>query len=249
MKELFKHALVLLVLFFLSTEAQAAKWQFLRNGIAYQVMSFTNTPQETFKLHIFKIDPKQYRFKPVLSPSGTRQTVSSFADSHNALIAVNSNFFDIEHKPLGLVIQNGKTLNPFKKISWWGVFYIKKSRPFIVHSSDYHPDSGIESAVEAGPRLVINGRVAPLKEEISAKTVIGIDAEGQVILAITQHPINIRELASFMAKPKSQGGLECINALNFDGGSSTQLFARFSLFELNLSGISGVPAALTVVKK
>src|SRR3989338_9890430 len=244
-----KKILILLVLFLVSGKVQAEKWQYLRNGIAYQIVSFTKTPQETFKLHIFKIDPKQYRFKPVLSPSGTRQSVKSFAEKYNALIAVNSNFFDIEHKPLGLVIQNGKTLNPFKKISWWGVFYIKKNHPFIVHSSDYHPDDHIESAIEAGPRLVINGVIAPLKEEISAKTAIGIDADEQVILVVTEHPINIRELASFMAKPKSQGGLGCINALNFDGGSSTQLFARFSLFELNLPGMSGVPAALTVIKK
>src|SRR3989338_2369084 len=125
-----KKILILLVLFLVSGKVQAEKWQYLRNGIAYQIVSFTKTPQETFKLHIFKIDPKQYRFKPVLSPSGTRQSVKSFAEKYNALIAVNSNFFDIEHKPLGLVIQNGKTLNPFKKISWLGVvFFFKKTPP------------------------------------------------------------------------------------------------------------------------
>jgi len=136
-----KKILILLVLFLVSGKVQAEKWQYLRNGIAYQIVSFTKTPQETFKLHIFKIDPKQYRFKPVLSPSGTRQSVKSFAEKYNALIAVNSNFFDIEHKPLGLVIQNGKTLNPFKKISWWGVFYIKKMAPLS------HVDDGFRLSV------------------------------------------------------------------------------------------------------
>jgi uncharacterized protein YigE (DUF2233 family) len=81
-------------------------------------------------------------------------------------------------------------------------------------------------AIQAGPRLVVNGKVPKLKSEISQKTAIGINRKGEVILLTTLYPFSVNELAKLMAKPESKGGLGCRYALNLDGGSSSQLYAR-----------------------
>jgi len=53
--------------------------------------------------------------------------------------------------------------------------------------------------------------------------------------------------ARFLADPSEKGGVGCVDALNLDGGPSTQLAVKLPALKLSLLGRWGVPNALVVV--
>ncbi|MBI2340189.1 MAG: phosphodiester glycosidase family protein [Deltaproteobacteria bacterium] len=241
----------LLILCLFPFTSTASDWMRLEPGLSYQKIAVDKKHSESvpYLIHVFKIDPRRYDFRPVLAAPERYEPIRRLAESEGAIIAVNANFFDPSGKPLGLIIKSGKEINPFKKISWWGVFYIEKGRPHIVHSADWKNTSGITTAVQAGPRLVVNGKVPRLKARKSQKTAVGINQKGEVILLTTLFPFEVGELAKLMARSEAKGGLGCVAALNFDGGSSSQMYARIGSFELRLPSYIGVPVGLGVFRK
>ncbi|MBI4411773.1 MAG: phosphodiester glycosidase family protein [Deltaproteobacteria bacterium] len=246
-----KGFLFLLILCLFPLISPASGWMRLEPGLSYQKVEVGKKSAEgvPYLVHVFKINPKQHDFRPLLAAPEKYESIRRLADRTGAIIAVNANFFDPSGKPLGLVIKSGKEINPFKKISWWGVFYIEKGRPHIVHSSDWKSIKGITTAVQVGPRLVVGGKVPRLKPEKSQKTAVGINEKGEVVLLTTLFPIEVGELAKLMAKPESKGGLGCVAALNFDGGSSSQMYAHVGSFELRLPSYVGVPVGLGIFRK
>lgn len=240
--------LFLTAFFFAAPPAFGAPWYKISSGIHYKTIELNRGDSlHPYVIHVFKIDPTTHELRPMLAKTPT--SVRKMAEVLGARIAVNANFFGTDGKPLGLVVGKGKILNPFKKISWWGVFFMEQSRPRIVHSSEYHPHQHITTAVQAGPRLVIRGRIPRLKSEAGPKTAIGINKKGEIILLASHYPIQTREIALVMARSEKKGGLGCVDALNLDGGSSTQMYAKINPFELKLPSYVGVPVGLGVFKK
>lgn len=126
---------------------------------------------------------------------------------------------------------------------------MEKGKPHIVKAVDFKNSSGISMALEAGPRLVMGGRPLKLKRETSPKTAIGIGKKGEIYLLASIYPLEINELARLMAKAENKGGLGCVTALNFDGGSSTQMYAHIKNFELKLPSYVGVPVGIGVFRR
>lgn len=197
-------------------------------------------------LHALKLDPKKLRLRPIQST--TPASVKSLAEAHKALVVINANFFDTASKPLGLVVIDGKVTHPFKKISWWSIFCVKGDKASILHGNAYR-DGLCDQAVEAGPRLVTNGQIPQLKDESSRKTAIGITSDGKVVIVATDGRLPIKKLASLFQKSEAQGGLGCPNAINMDGGTSTQIYANTSGFTLDIPSFIGVPVGLAVFRK
>lgn len=223
-----------------------ASWQKIDRGLYYQKIELQKKSGVPYAIHTFQISPRYYQPKPILSEKPV--SIRNLVEKSGAVLGVNANFFDPAGKPLGLIISDGKIVNPKKDISWWGVFSMEKGRPHIVHSSDWKKNSA-DMAVQAGPRLVVAGRVPALKDESSQKTALGINRKGDIILVVTYYPLSIKELAKLMALPESKGGLDCVYALNLDGGSSTQLYAKTNQFELKVPSFVGVPVGLGFFKK
>ncbi len=234
----------------LGKSVESASWQKLETGLSYRKIEVPRRSSSVpYLIHAFKISLQRFDLRPIQTSTATYSNVKNMVSNSGALIAVNANFFDPTGKALGLVISNGKQLNPFKNISWWGVFYMEKNIPHIVHSTQWKDSKTVTSAFQAGPRLVVNGKVPRLKSETSQKTAIGITRSGEIILLTTLFPFDIRDLADLMAKQESKGGLGCVEALNFDGGSSSQMYARVGAFELRLPSFVGVPVGLGVFRK
>lgn len=245
-----KTTLPFLFLFVFPLVAFANEWQTLEPGLAYKTSFVQLIPQQKTAtlLHIFKIDPKKFDLRPMVAQTGTN-TIKQLTNNHRAILGINANFFDGEGRALGLIVDRAKKLNPLKVISWWGVFFIEDEKPFIVHSSQFQNHPGIRTAIQAGPRLVIDGSIPKLKAESSAKTAVGINKRGEVFFVVSKNPIPIQDLARFMAGPPKDGGLGLSHALNFDGGSSTQAYAKSGDFELNLPGFVAIPVGLGVFRK
>ncbi|OGP10237.1 MAG: hypothetical protein A2048_01780 [Deltaproteobacteria bacterium GWA2_45_12] len=243
-------SLLLFLILSLSQTASAHHWQNVDKGLGYTVIQPASNDEGKLSLHAFKIDLKYFDLKPLFSSSlSTRLPIKQMVLQTRAKVGANANFFDGTNQPLGLIIDNRKIVNPFKKISWWGIFLIENKIPAIVHAHAFRQNPAITTAIQAGPRLVINGAIPRLKPDLSRHTAFGIQKNNHVILVVSQEPIEITELARIMAKPEKEGGLGCVNALNLDGGSSSQIYSKIGSFELDIPSYVGVPVGLGVFRR
>jgi uncharacterized protein YigE (DUF2233 family) len=222
----------------------ADHWQKLTAGVEYQDLEGSIlTPWS--HIYAFRIDLNQNKFASVTAKTLGLKNASAdqFAQYSQALIGINGGFFDREFNPLGLRVNNKEIINPIKPISWWSVFYVKDNKAYITHTNHFYHDNQIDFAVQSGPRLLIKGRIPSLKPGIADRTALGITADGKVIILVsTNAAMTTDELAHLLkAAP-----LSCTDAINLDGGSSSQLYAHINSFQLNVHGFSNVSDAIVV---
>lgn len=233
--------------FLLSCTSQANEgWSELAPGIEYQDLS-GGILAPFSHIHVFRIDLTHNKLDLITAKklSLKNASVNQFAEHSKALISINGGFFDREFKPLGLRINNQQLESPLKYISWWGVFYTKNHKAHITNAQGFNTDSNINFAVQSGPRLIVNGSIPSLKPGIADRTALGITADGKVIILVsTNSAMTTRELAKLLKKSP----LSCRDAINLDGGSSSQLFAHINSFRLNVHGFSNVSDAIIVKK-
>ncbi len=235
----------MLTLFF--AKASALDYRPLEKGLDYATLQ----TEAGTKIHVLKIDLHLFQAK-VLDARDLKSStlaVKTLAEKSKALAAINANFFDAEGKPLGLVLQNGKLKNPPKKISWWASLLFKDEAIEIAKNVGVEASLKYQNGIQAGPRLVVNGKTLKLKEEFSPKSAVGVDRQGRLVLIATEGGIEINQFAAWLAKKEKAGGIGLWQALNLDGGSSTQFFAKAGDLDLWISGFAKVPVALGIFRK
>jgi len=240
-------ALGFLFLILISRGASALEYRSLERGLDYAVLQI----DAASKLHLLKIDLSRFTIKVLDARDFKNEAlaVKTFSEKSRALAAINANFFDAQNQPLGLVLQDGKLKNPAKKISWWASLLIKGDRASIEKVYEKNAVLAYDNGVQAGPRLVVAGKTPKLKQEFSPKSAVGLDRKGHLILVVSEGSIEINGFAQLLAKKEKDGGVGMVNALNLDGGSSTQFFAKAGDLNLSLPGFSRVPIALGVFRK
>ena len=137
--------------------------------------------------------------------------------------AINGSFFadGTSRRPLGLLICDRRAIQSHILGDQWGVFAVTEDRAAIIRSRDPLPVA-VTQALQAKPRLVIAGRIPHFKQQPAAcRSAVGLDRKGRVFLAATDDFLTLAEWASCM-----RDSLECVDALNLDGGPSTQLTVR-----------------------
>lgn len=231
--------------------ATPTQWRTLEPGLQYtQVYQTPSLPIGA--IHAFKINLKKYRLALAFTRNYERPLilVKDLVITQHALLGINGGFFSPNLIPLGLRIKAGKQVSPIKHTSWWGVFYIKNNRAYIVSQKNFKKSRQISFAVQSGPRLVVNEKITSLKPGWSFRSALGITKKGEVIIAITDHlPITTKTFATILRASQKEGGLACINALNLDGGSSSQLYADINAFHLDIPSFAPVSDAILVFPK
>lgn len=233
-------------LFFSFNAAASDGWRKLTSGIEYQDLE-GGILAPWSHIHVFRIDLNKNRLALVTAKSLALKNASAdqFAEHAKALLSINGGFFDPEFKPLGLRINNKILENPLKRISWWGIFYIKNNQPYISNVRHFTHDDDIEFAIQSGPRLLIKGKIPSLKPGLADRSALGITKDGKVIILVsTTSAMSTHDLAKRLKAPP----LSCVDAINLDGGSSSQLFAHIKSFHLNVHGFSNVSDAIVVKK-
>jgi uncharacterized protein YigE (DUF2233 family) len=236
----FRFLAILFFIFFISPVYAA--WIQIDDGLFYQKIALDNDKAPGF-LHALKIDTKKNHLRPIFNKK--RATVRDMAKTSGALAVINASFFDTDGKTLGLVVIDQKQILGKKDISWWSIFCVNDGHAKIFHSSQFHSGQ-CDNAIESGPRLVIDGVIPKLKEEYSRKSAVGIRRNGDVIFVASDKPLAISRLAQILKMPEDQGGLDCRNALNLDGGSSSQLYVKTKKMGFHIAGFSRVPVGLGV---
>ena len=161
--------------------------------------------------------------------------------------AINASFFDENVAPLGLLVIDGKQRYPRHPVRGWpgggGLFVVRKGKPSIIAHTAKVP-VGSEYAVQCWPRLVIAGKIPKFKQRPAAlRSAVGIDAAGRVLFAATTGSLTFEDWAAFL-----RDDLGCVEALNLDGGPSTQLAVR-GKHDVTVSGGWPVPVLITAERK
>lgn len=231
--------------------AGSTAWRTLAPGLEYTLVQRGSADQPR-AVHAFRVDPRRYRFSVVLARDYGQGSASvrELGERAKAVVAINGGFFSPDNLPLGLRIQHGRESSPLKTTSWWGVFRIANDAPQIVAQRDYVPREKTEMAVQSGPRLVVNGAIPRLKGGLAERSGLGITTDGRIIVAATEYaPMTTTEFAELFRQSTARGGFGCREALNLDGGRSTQLYARLGQFRLHVPNLSLVTDAVVVTAR
>lgn len=221
-------------------------WQELSSGIEYQDLA-GGILAPWSHIYAFRINLNHNKLEIVSAKSLALKNASAdqFGEHSQALLSINGGFFDHQFNPLGLRVNNKKLENPLKRISWWGIFYIKNNQARISSLNRFQYDNDIDFAMQSGPRLLIKRKIPSLKAGDADRSALGITADGKVIIVVsTNAAMSTEKLARLMKKPP----LSCTDAINLDGGSSSQLYAHIGSFLLNVHSFSNVSDAIIVKK-
>lgn len=244
-QSIFKNLIALLAI--LMAKMCFAQWKTLEPGLEYQDLApiYLN---EWSHIHVFKVNLSQHQLKLISHHDVNVKfpTIEHYAKHVNAPLAFNGGFFDQKDQPLGLRISNFNHTNAFKNISWWGVFYIQNQKAHIASARQFSTKQNIEFAIQAGPRLIVDNHIPSLRPGYAERTALCVLNENEIAIIITQYfPTTLSQLAHLIKEEP----LQCQSALNLDGGSSTQFFAKFPGFFLHMPGLASVSDSIVVLPR
>jgi exopolysaccharide biosynthesis protein len=197
---------------------------------------------EPAQVILLRVPPRPFEVRMMTADPPT--TAPEIARRPGILAVINAGYFDAGGRPLGLVAADGVLISPVARRGW-GTFVIR-SGVASVHSAESSPRK-VDQGVQAGPRLVVGGRAATLRSPVLARrSFVGIDRADRVVLGCAQAPTTLQALAHLLARPEADGGPDLVDALNLDGGSSTQMLVRAAADSPDLL-VPGVPVPTFLV--
>lgn len=207
-------------------------WTRLENGLETRLVSWRDVKVRAFRGGAVRVEVA----------SGATLDARDWLVKKNARVAINGGYFDAHGKPLGLRVNRGHKTSSLRRADW-GVFWVEAGRARIRHTRDFSSKIRAQEAIQCGPRLVVDGVATDLKPQWDRRSGIGIDGRGRVVLAISDGPLSLADWASVFA---SSQGLGCRDALNLDGGGSTQIAYSTPRFKGKLLGSWPVPDAIVM---
>lgn len=167
---------------------------------------------------------------------GKTESLGSIAKRSGALVAINGTYFDAYTKgaykvPYGYIISGGKMLKNGAGERRAVFAYDRNLLAELIPGTEFASrfQSGtIEGALQAGPRLLVNGKVAvdvtaegfrdpKIRTGGGARSALGLTRDHKLIL-LTTSGATISQLAQIM---KQAGAYQ---AMNLDGGASSGLY-------------------------
>ncbi|HEY3377545.1 MAG TPA: phosphodiester glycosidase family protein [Armatimonadota bacterium] len=218
----------------------APRWREAEAGLEICRLSGTQNWQPV-RVTVVRVDPARWTFRVVDAHGGVPQQgagAAAVCPAHGA--AINASYFAEDLTPLGLLVIDGRQTQRHFPVHVWGTFQIRRGRPELVLSTD-EVAAGVTQALECKPRLLVHGQAQHFVTQPPARrSAVGIDAQGRVLLAVTADGrLTLEQWAACLRAP-----LGCMDALNLDGGPSTQLALRGRLDD-TVSGGWPVPVFLT----
>ena len=209
------------------------------DGQTYRVVRF-DLKRNPLTLH--------WRDPQTTQPFGSIETLRQWGESHGQrlLFAANAGIYDKQSAPLGLYVENGKTLVPLNlshgnpasgnfSLLPNGVFAIYADGHAAVRtSSDYKADGKqAQWATQSGPMLLIEGKLNDQfiddSDSMKWRSGVCVKASTEVIFAVSETPVNFHTFGRLF-----RDELGCRDALYLDGTIS-QLY-------VDGSGYAGAPA-------
>jgi hypothetical protein len=227
-----------------SVGAEPLRFATVAPGTAHAIFELRAADGAPFSGHAFKIDLNEAELR--LVPAGdppSRRPVEQIVAPYPVVVAVNASFFDEGGRAMGLAVDEGRAMASSKRRNW-GALVVDGKKARIVLGADIQDPLAHRLIVQGIPRLVVGGKVQQLKPQTAERT--AVCAEGNVVILVVSTHVEATAFARFLADQPDQSGLGCVDALNLDGGPSTQLVVKLPARTLSLPGGWGVPNALVV---
>ena len=210
------------------------------------------------EIYFFRTSLKKYAPKALFQENFLNSSAKGICLKKDASLCVNANFFDEFRKPLGLVADSGKIAHPVHKGGSLlnGILLLSSNKMQIIPRKNFSAER-TTMAVQSGPLLLLNGKPysklkSPTKE--SRRAGVCIDHKDRLLIFCSASEYSgpsLSQLISILSLP----AINCRDALNFDGGSSAQLYVNSKKLNLqkkmteHLAGQSPVPVVFALVNK
>lgn len=154
------------------------------------------------------------------------QNLKSFVESKQLklLFAMNGGMYKKDNSPLGLFIENKKTLSSINTSDGSGNFYLKPNgvfyitsdnNPFVCKTGDFIDNGKIKFATQSGPMLLNDGQIHTAfkngSKNLNIRNGVGILPNNKIVFAMSKIEISFYDFAKYFQS------LGCKNALYLDG--------------------------------
>jgi uncharacterized protein YigE (DUF2233 family) len=185
---------------------------------------------------------KKYTLRVINSPAPGHTRLADVMRDARALAGVNGGYFQDDLRPVGLLVADGRTIQPFARAKLLaGILTVRPGRIEIVRSANFAAGKNLLDAVQCGPMLVEDSRrVAGLNTERHARrTIVATDGRGQWALCYLTS-VSLADSAAILLVPGVFGNWTPRTALNLDGGGSSGLWVNASPAPVSLPEFSFV---------
>jgi len=222
-------------------------FEFLERSVAVE--------QDSFIVRIARVDQTQYAFRVLGRDPESDKALSleQHQERTQAVCILNGGFrlsFE-DNEPVGLVIINGKQLNPISG-GLSGIFAVKNEKAEIVYTREYKQSENYAYAIQGNPVIVDKGGrigVQKLKDkkDETFRAFIGIDKREKVIIGTTS-AVSLYDLATYLTRKESIGGVDCDIVLNLEGGGRVvAMLIAFDNFRKEIDNVRNpVPNAICI---
>ncbi len=196
------------------------RWQAVAPHLAVRALSWHST-EGTVAVVVVRADLGACTLRVVDAHQGRRGAGAHAEDvCPQPGAAINAGFFADTAllTPVGLVIAGGKHVHAQHNDDGWGLLLYHRRHAEILPGTACVP-AGVTEAVECKPRLVIQGSIPTFKPQgATRRSAVALDGRGHLFFAATDDELTLETWAACL-----RDGLGCRDALNMDGGPSTQL--------------------------
>jgi exopolysaccharide biosynthesis protein len=233
-----------------------AEWRVLErqpsepgDGVPFRVKVTDGAATANLLLIVFH--PNTFAIRVVSNDEGRYGSVSDAAAATNAVAGVNGGYFQSDGTPVGLLISDNRILHKFdtaKLLS--GVFFVRDGKPGLVRSSVFTRMKNVSQAIQSGPFLLGQGRVLTglNNERRAPRTFVFMGGNSLWGFGICRS-VTLAEMGQILSVPDLLDRASVVSALNLDGGSSTQFWARSGDDVISSSSLAVVANYLLLVHR
>jgi exopolysaccharide biosynthesis protein len=209
-------------------------WEQLSEGLDQSHFQIPTNAILSSSVVAVRADPRRFSLRVIRAAEHgwKKATVKQLCKASGASVCINSNFFDEQGKPLGVVISRGIQHQKMHHGggTLTGVIFSTADTVKIVHRGNFSAEKVIEAS-QAGPRLISEGAPVVGIKGTSNPTNLSIsclDKSSQIVLVrvtLAMFGGSMRAIQDALLHP----ALSCVEALNFDGGGSSQMYISGSV--------------------
>ena len=224
-----------LVLLFAVTSAAQAEWKILsdesepgREGTEHRQVNVEDAGSgQRVTVDVALFASKSTPLRIIDNPDA--QSLDAMMKREKCVCGVNGGYFDTEFKPIGLRVDDSRTLSPLRQARLITGILLERSRRIdVIRVREFSTTKRIVAAVQAGPFLVEGSKpIRGLNDSQQARrTFAAIAANDRALLGVCSN-VSLAELANILATVPIAGNSKIRRAMNLDGGSSSAFwFAR-----------------------
>ncbi|WP_118952849.1 phosphodiester glycosidase family protein [Taibaiella helva] len=182
-----------------------------------EMISFTPSAGQQLKLY-WKDDQGR--------PIGSLGRLKAYTEAkkQKLVFAMNGGMYMEDRNPLGLFIQEGKTLKTRNTRKGYGNFYLSPNgvfyitndgKGFVCTTNEFIPRKDIRYATQSGPMLVVKGKIHKAftkgSANLNVRNGVGILPDGRMLFAMSKKEVSFNDFAEYFLRKG------CRNALFLDG--------------------------------